>query len=206
MEIKKYDSGILSSNMYIIEEGGHAIVIDPARNTVPGRNLKIDLLIVTHEHYDHISGVNAWKEQYCVPLLCSNACAVRLCDPAKNRARHFDAFCELQTWMKLEKLPEIDTSYACRADQVFNEEKSFFWQDHRFRLIEIPGHSPGSIGIYLNEGLFFSGDSLIKGCEIELRFPGGSKKQWQEIGEPRIKAVPKGTMIYPGHFESFVLE
>lgn len=205
MEIRSFDSGILSSNMYVIEDNGHAIIIDPARNTSPGRDLIIDLMIATHEHYDHISGVNAWKEAFHAPLLCSEACAERLGDPRKNRARHFDAFCELQTWMKLEKLPEIDTAFVCRADWTFNGEMTFFWQDHYFRLVEIPGHSPGGIGIYLDEDSFFSGDSLIKDCEIELRFPGGSRKQWLEIGEPRIKSVPEGTRIYPGHFDSFVL-
>ena len=191
--------------MYLIEENGHAIVVDPARNTLPGNNLIVDLLLVTHEHYDHISGVNAWKRAYQVPLLCSAACAERLNDPGKNRARHFDAFCELQTWMRLDRLPEIDTAYACQADKTFKEEKIFFWQGHRIQLIEIPGHSPGGIGIYMDNFFFFSGDNLIKDCEVELRFPGGSKKQWVEIGEPRIKAVPKGTKIFPGHFDSFVL-
>lgn len=206
MVIKRYDSGILCSNMYVIEEKGHAIVIDPARNIEPGQSLQIDLMMVTHEHYDHISGVNAWKEAYGVSLLCSEACAQRLPDPRKNRARHFDVFCELQTWLKLEKLPEIDTEYACQADQTFKEETAFFWQQHRFRLIEIPGHSPGGIGIYLDNDSFFSGDNLIKDCEIELRFPGGSREQWLTVGEPRIKAVPVGTKIYPGHFTSFVLD
>ncbi len=192
--------------MYVIQEDGHAVVIDPARDIAPGKDLKIDLMIVTHEHYDHISGVNAWKEKYRAPLLCSSTCAARLTDPGKNRARHFDAFCELQTWMKLEKLPDIDTAYACQADRVFKDEMFFSWQKHQIRLIEIPGHSPGGIGIYLDNDAFFSGDSLIKDCEIELRFPGGSRKQWLELGEPQIKAVPKGTRIYPGHFESFILE
>lgn len=206
MEIKRFISDILSSNMYVIQEDGHAVVIDPSRETSPGRDLKIDFLIVTHEHYDHISGVNVWKEKYHAPLFCSSACAERLTDPGKNRARHFDAFCELQTWMKLEKLPEIDTAYVCQADWVFKEETVFFWRNHQFRLLEIPGHSPGGIGIYLDDVAFFSGDSLIKDCAIELRFPGGSRKQWLEIGELRIKAVPKGIRVYPGHFESFILD
>jgi glyoxylase-like metal-dependent hydrolase (beta-lactamase superfamily II) len=108
--------------------------------------------------------------------------------------------------MKLEKLPDIDTAYACQADRVFKDEMFFSWQKHQIRLIEIPGHSPGGIGIYLDNDAFFSGDRLIKDCEVELRFPGGSRKQWLELGEPQIKAVPKGTRIYPGHFESFILE
>ena len=48
-------------------------------------------------------------------------------------------------------------------------------------------------------------DSLLEGKEIELRFPGGSKKQWEESGKKIIDAIPDGTKIYPGHFDGFVL-
>ena len=191
--------------MFLIIENGHAIVIDPARNTDPGEGLIVDFLIITHEHYDHISGVNVWKERYHVPLLCSETCARRVIDSKKNQALYFDTFCEIQTMVHVASLPEIDTAYTCRANQTFNDEMEFEWQKHLFRLIEIPGHSPGSIGIYVDDCCFFSGDSLLKDTEVELRFPGGSQMCWKKTGEPRIKEVPKGITIYPGHFESFVL-
>ena len=205
MDIRRYDSGILASNMYILSENGHAVVIDPARIVPTEEDLQVDLLIITHEHYDHISGVNAWKEEYRAPLLCSEICAERITDARKNQARYFDAFCKIQSWTQREPVPEIDPAYSCKADLTFNDCLLFEWQGHRFRLIEIPGHSPGSIGIYVDENHFFSGDSLLKDAETELRFPSGSRKQWEEIGEPRIRAIPKGTVIWPGHFERFVL-
>ena len=203
MEIRQYDSGLLSSNMFVVVENGHAIVIDPARDTSAGKGLVVDLLIVTHEHYDHISGVNQWKACYQAPLLCSERCAERLMDPKMNQARYFDVLCELQAWVQLENRPQMDTDYSCRADRTFHDETAFLWQGHRFRLQEIPGHSPGSIGIFLDEINFFSGDSMLEGREVELRFPGGSRQQWKELGEKRIRAIPKGTRIWPGHFRSF---
>ena len=191
--------------MFLVVENRHAIVIDPALDTVPGNDLDIDQLIITHEHYDHISGVNAWKEKYQVPLLCSKACAARIRDSKKNQARHFDTFCEIQSWMQVGPLPQIDTAFTCEADRTFQDEMVFEWQGHTVRLIEIPGHSPGSIGIFIDESDFFSGDSLLKDTDVELRFPGGSRKQWEEVGKPRIQLIPKGTTIHPGHFESFIL-
>ncbi len=205
MEIHRYDSGILSSNMFVLSENGHVIVIDPARDTVPGNGLTVDLLLATHEHYDHISGVNAWKEIVHAPLLCSAACAEQIKDPRKNLARHFDVLCEIQSWVQIEKIPEIDTDYRCEADRTFQGESVFEWQDHAVRLFELPGHSPGSIGILIDEIHFFSGDSLLENMEIELGFPGGSRKLWKEISEPRIMSIPKGTRVWPGHFDSFVI-
>ncbi len=205
MEIKAYSSDLLSSNMYVISENGHAVVIDPFRDTDRGEGLIIDLMMVTHEHYDHISGVNAWKEAYCAPLLCSEACAANLGDTVKNQSRHFDVFCELQSWIKQDAPVDTEPDYKCKADMTFKDKTEFEWQGHLFRLFEMHGHSQGSIGIYLDD-LFFSGDSLLEGKDTELRLPGGSRKQWKELGEPRIKAVPPGTVIYPGHFDSFVKE
>ena len=61
--------------MYVVKEGEHAIVIDPFDDTTPSKGLIIDYIILTHEHYDHISGVNVWKKTRDVPVLCSRPCA-----------------------------------------------------------------------------------------------------------------------------------
>lgn len=205
MEIKRYESGLLSSNMYVIVEENHAIVIDPFDDTSPAAGLTIDYILLTHEHYDHISGVNTWKERTGASVLCSKACAENIQNPKKNLANHFKEFCELQTWLKLEKIPASNPKYSCSADQTFEDEMSLDWQGHTFRLFEIPGHSQGGIGILLDEKEFFSGDSLMENSEIELRMPGGSRKKWKEIGSKRIEKLPTGVRVWPGHFNEFCL-
>lgn len=205
MEIKRFESDLLSSNMYVIVEGSHAIVIDPSGDIRPATGLTVDYILLTHEHYDHISGVNIWKEKTGAPVLCSKACAVNIKDPKKNFARHFKEFCELQTWIELNNIPVFDHEYCCSADKIFENEMDLDWQGHGFRLFEIPGHSQGSIGILMDEKDFFSGDSLLEHSEIELRMPGGSRKKWREIGCKRIEALSDGTRVWPGHFNEFVL-
>lgn len=205
MEIKQYQSDLLQSNMYLISENGHTIVIDPSRDLREEDNLKVDMLIVTHEHYDHISGVNQWKEKYGAKLLCSEPCAQNLKSSRKNLSRFFDVFCEMQTWIRLEKMPEADLDYSCQADDTFHDQMTFQWQGHEICLMEIPGHSKGSIGILLDGKEFFSGDSLMENQEIELRFPGGSAKSWEAVGKPRIAAIDRGIRVWPGHFDCFVL-
>ena len=110
-------------------------------------------------------------------------------NPKKNLANHFKEFCELQTWVELDTIPESDSEFTCSADESFVDEMTFQWQGHEFHLFEIPGHSQGSIGILLDNKDFFSGDSLMVNCEIELRTPGGSRKKWREIGSKRIEAT-----------------
>ena len=204
IKIKRYESDLLSSNMYVITENGHAIVIDPFDDISPAEGLHIDRIILTHEHYDHISGVNVWKNARNAPILCSRVCAENIQSPRKNLAYYFKDFYELQTWIKLDNIPVYDPTYSCSADEVFDNEMFFDWKGHRWYLFELPGHSMGSIGIVLDGEAFFSGDSLIANTEISLRLPGSSKKNWNEIGLPRLKKLPVGIRVYPGHFKDFV--
>lgn len=205
MIVERYDSGLLNSSMYVVTENGRAIVIDPCLNIDAAKRFVADYLFITHEHYDHIFGVNSWKKQTGAPLVCSKVCSERIKDSKKNQARHFDAFCELQSFSARWDPSLFDFRFTCEADITFEGEKRIEWQGHSIRLVEITGHSPGSVGIWIDE-VFFSGDSLLEGKEIELRFPGGSKKQWEETGKKIIDAIPDGTVIYPGHFDCFVLK
>ncbi len=206
MEIKRCESDLLRSNMYVITENGHAIVIDPCRDIGPGEGLAVDLLLLTHEHYDHISGVNVWKERYHAPLLCSEACGKNIQSSRKSLSRFFDVFCEMQTWIQLDEPPAAEQEYTCMAEYTFRDRMTFLWQGHTLELMELPGHSGGSGGILVDGKDFFSGDSLMECQEVELRFPGGSAKQWEAVAEPRIKALPSGIKVWPGHFEGFIWE
>lgn len=204
--IKRYASDLLLSNMYIITEGTQAVVIDPFREISPAKGLKVDKIFLTHEHYDHISGVNLWKKNTKASVLCSKACSTNIQSPQKNLSIHFKEFCELQTWMELEELPQSDPEYSCTADETFEDEMRFEWLGHEWHLFEMPGHSTGSIGILLDNTYFFSGDSLMENSEIELRMPGGSRKKWKEIGEPRLRTISSGVRVCPGHFHEFTFQ
>ena len=205
MKVDRCDSGLLDSSMYVVSDNGHAIVIDPCFDTDAAEKFVIDYILITHEHYDHIFGVNKWKERTGAPLVCSKICGDRIKDSKKNQARHFDSFCEIQSFSARWNPALFDLDYTCEADITFEKEKCIDWQGYRIKLIEIPGHSPGSIGIWI-DNVFFSGDSLLEGKEIELRFPGGSSKQWEETGKKVIDSIPDGTLIYPGHFDCFVIK
>ena len=54
--------------------------------------LTVDFLLVTHEHYDHISGVNGFKERYGVSLYANQKCDENMRKPTKNYSKYFEAY------------------------------------------------------------------------------------------------------------------
>ena len=204
MEIRRRVSDLLASNMYLLVEGKHALVVDPCRDVTPAEGLTVEGILLTHEHYDHISGVNVWKQRTGADVICSTECAKNIRNPKANLAAYFEDFCQLQTWVELKTLPSFDPGYTCAADRTFDDRMAFTWRGHDIELMSLPGHSMGSMVILLDSECLFSGDSLIAGYPISLRFPGGSRKAWREIGEKRLNSLPRGLRVYPGHFHDFV--
>ena len=67
MNINTYSFYPIDSNMYVILENKKALIIDPcvseeAKEYLKSEQVKEILVLLTHEHYDHISGVNWLRE------------------------------------------------------------------------------------------------------------------------------------------------
>lgn len=205
MEIETIESPYLKSNMYVLTENDHAILIDPCENYQTGKRIKIDYILLTHEHYDHISGVNYWKSLTDARIICSYQCSQNIINAKKNLSKYFDIFCHLQTWIKDIENKKVNPYECMAADIVFNEQMEMNWQAHKFILFEAPGHSKGSCCILLDGGWLFSGDALMKDYPIAYGPSGGSKKDWINKSKSILQSLPKDIIVMPGHFESFRL-
>ena len=74
MRVLQFATPLLASNMYLLAEKGRGIIIDPYGGFMPqitGECSGIDCILLTHEHYDHISGTNALRERYGCPVISS---------------------------------------------------------------------------------------------------------------------------------------
>lgn len=204
MKITKIVSNLLFSNMYIVQEGKHVLLIDPCITNVSlDPDVSVDRILLTHEHYDHISGVNYWTDKTNAPVLCSCDCAESIKDDRKNLSRYFKVFCELQTWVELSE-PTESVRYKCHGDEIFSGSYKFGWENHNIELFSCPGHSPGSTGILVDYTYFFSGDALMRDYPIECGLPGGSRDAWIQKSLPRIRKLKSSVRVYPGHFEDFL--
>ena len=207
--IRKYVFYPIDSRMYILQEDESALIVDPCISKeallfLKDKNVRDVLVLLTHEHYDHISGVNWLKEnfrQMCV--LCSKKCGEALDNPCKNLSEFWEALFVGKEEEIRECVQNMNIQpYSCKADETFEGEYEFIWQEHKVFLKETPGHSKGSICILVDEKILFSGDTLVTGHETILRLPGGSKKDFAGITLPYLESLDKEIMVYPGHGES----
>ena len=207
MGIITYTTPLLEQNMYIIVEGNNCIVIDPYYDDKVKtllENMSVDLLLVTHEHYDHISGVNKFKEIYGCKLLANKKCNSNLQLPTKNFSKYFEAYYEFHGDLKKPDFA-FDNNYSCSADEIFEDSIYFKWYGNALFIKEVPGHSAGGNFIFLNDNILFSGDILLDESVPAAKFPGGSKKAFANITLPYINSLIPDIFVYPGHGDAFVL-
>ncbi|CAH8720668.1 MBL fold metallo-hydrolase [Paenibacillus thiaminolyticus] len=205
-ELYSFSFDLIDSRMYLLISNDKALIIDPCVNTdalqlLKDKNIIDVIVLLTHEHYDHISGVNWVRGNFNGKVIAIDQCAQNLSDPRRNASAYFDAllfFYSSETKISGENIQP----YSCKADETFNDYKCFNWENHKIEIIHSPGHSDGSVCILIDDIFVFTGDSLIKGKQTITRLPGGSKKKYAEITLPFLKSLPIDSVIFPGHGEA----
>ena len=194
----------IDSRMYIIVSNKEALIIDPCISEEAFFYLKNNYvekvnIILTHEHYDHISGVNHLRKLFKTEVICSKKCSKNIKDPNLNLSRYFEIlFINREDNIK-NKIESIE--YSCEADKTFDESFNFFWKNNKIKLFETPGNSEGIICVILNNNIIFTGDTLVNGNKIITRLPGGSKKDYKDKTLPFLRSISDETWICPGHGE-----
>lgn len=212
-KIYVYSMPILDSRMYIIlndKNENEALIIDPhisEEALTVLRTLSHATVLLTHSHYDHISGMNWLREQVHCTLLCSECCAEKIISPHKNLA----AFSSVLIMGKTEEeqaqcMQFFELDFTCDADETFDREISFTFGSYQITITHTPGHSECSQCICLVNSkkrltpqIVFTGDSLVNGYDTITRLPGGSKRDFNAITKPYLDSLSDDTIIMPGH-------
>lgn len=91
-----------------------------------------------------------------------------------------------------------------QPDRYFIDSEEIRCEGITIKIIHTPGHTPGSVCLSL-EGLLFTGDTLFAGSIGRTDLPGGDFKTIQSSLD-RLRTLPPGTVILPGHGESTTLK
>ena len=199
---------LTESNCYILAEDKKCVVIDPGESvhlltTLDEHGWEPELILLTHEHCDHMAGLDALREAY--PQ--AHFAAAKNCnDGIQNTRLNMSRIMDVYLYFRGKPGIHFDPIVCRPADEIIEENAQLSWRGHTLRLVPMPGHTPGSVGIFLDEKAFFSGDYLIPGEEPLLRFPGGDADSYEKITQPILRSLPAGMRVYPGHGEPFNLQ
>lgn len=206
----------INSNMYVLMADDEALIIDPHKNEeltelLKSKGINKVIILLTHEHHDHTTGVYWYQENFECTLICQQNAAEYIAkkqylrptliafilgeEDRVNDSHLYDDF----------KRVFVPRQYY--ADITFAEHYSFNWNDNQLDFYHIPGHSSGSCLIILNREFAFTGDSLLKDLPIIIRFPGSNKEEYQSVTYPLLNRLLTSDMtILPGHGNPFVLK
>lgn len=205
IEIFSFAFQPIDSRMYVVVGAdSSAVVIDPSESydavmLFRQHGISDISVILTHEHYDHISGVNYLREHFNCNIIASEKCAEALPEPRKNLSYYFESLFCTHSDEVIQQVRDLKIKpYSCNADTVFADEYTLLYCGHQFHLRYTPGHSIGSTCILLDDKCLFSGDSLLH-TPVVTRLPSSSKRDYCESALPYISKLNRDVIVYPGH-------
>lgn len=196
----------IRSNMYIVICDNAALIVDPFINDsvkkfLLDKNVTDATIILTHEHYDHVSGVNAVRE-LCKCTVISNIHTKHVVEAEDNNlAKYYLALFVYRP--EDEKLARelLINNYTCMVDISFENCYEMDWHSIHFEMRNTPGHSDGSICIVMSNNYIFTGDTLVGGAQIITRLPGGSRQKYFEVTQKYLQSLDDNMYVFPGHGE-----
>lgn len=178
IEIETLNLGIYWANCYLVRDSGSdgCVMIDlggdPERvlERLRELNLKLEAILLTHGHFDHVGGVKAVRE--------ATGCPVYL-HPADMT------------------LPQSFTAGPLEPTDFLEEGQVLSLAGLTFRVLHTPGHTPGSVCFRTDEALF-TGDTLFSASCGRTDLPGGDQEKMPR-SLARLHGLDYHGPVYPGH-------
>lgn len=210
MQINSFVFDIIDSNMYVIIDNDIAVIIDPnvniqAKKLLDSAHVRDVFIILTHEHFDHISGVNYFRNYN--TTVCSNLnCKMAVENHFREIIIQFVAmFIGVNAEQKNTLCTLTKNAKPIKIDRVLKDNDVLCTDRHKFYIKETPGHTKGSICIVMDEQCIFTGDSLLPDYQVETRLQGGNQRDYEKITLPFLENLSMDLIVYPGHGKKITL-
>lgn len=187
MKFIAYPAGIYQANCYIVydDSTGDGFIIDPGGSPeeiikiIEKNSVKVNFIILTHGHFDHTGGVNSIKSALNIPVFINIKDDYLISGDSKGSK-------------------SLPVSKKVDIDRYVEDGDTIKYGSEILKIIETPGHTPGSITVSAG-GVLFTGDTLFEGSVGRTDLPGGSYEQIKASILQKIFTFPDGTCAYPGH-------
>ncbi len=165
----------VDNNIWILGDDSECYIVDAAHNAEPIAeavgNRKVRGVICTHAHNDHITVAPQLAERFDAPIFVHPG--------------------DQMLW---------DDTHPDVSPEELSEGQNFAIAGTDLKVMNTPGHSPGSCSFYLPEAkVLFSGDTLFAGG------PGATGRSYSDFGtiidsiKHRLLSLPEDTEVYTGH-------
>lgn len=192
--LKKFEFNPFQVNSYVIyNENLDCIIVDPSNGEesedkvlfefIDKKDLQVRFIINTHGHVDHLLGLKVVKEKYRIPFMM-HPDDIFLLEGAVDYGAVFG--------LSVKKPPAVDKELSHGETVELGKEKIEF--------IHVPGHSPGSLVLYVPSSNFIiSGDVLFNGSIGRSDLPKGNYVQLIEGIKSKLMVLDPDCQVYPGH-------
>ncbi len=189
LQVEPLIVGPLFSNCYIIydDKEKQGAVIDPGDDAdnildaVKELGIKINYILATHGHFDHVGAVAPLRKELKAEFLAHKGDFFFLED-GENAARRWG----------------VDIEQPPKPDRFIEDGDKIKVGKFELEGIHTPGHSPGGVS-FLYDRMLFGGDTLFQGSIGRTDFRKGSFEDLAKSIRTRLYNLPDDTIVYTGH-------
>ena len=209
----------LRCNIWHVRGRDRDLIIDTGTGIAPLRDAIADLLdkpavaAATHIHYDHVGGLHEFDARLMHRIEAPRMNPYREFHPLRVSAfpKSFRAYFAPRDPARGDFLidaipadgwnPDDYAITATTPTRLLDDGDTIDLGDRAFEVMHLPGHSPGSMGLWeKSSGILFSGDAIYDGALID-NLPDSSITEYIRTMK-KLRALPV-TIVHGGHEPSF---